>query len=160
VVVELDKLKVLPKAEAGSAASPGHSLDPASAVAGAPGHGLDAASTNSMSAPVLEEEEPDPTKDAAMKKTDIALGKQQYYSSLQEMQRCLPAIVHPSHSVMVLVEAPTSKLRVVLEMLEQAKSVAEVLTTKQVCIAIPSGLRVDLLSAVANKAGLIWCVFF
>ena len=162
VVVELEKLKALPKEghglvaaghglDAGGAASPGHGIDAA-------GHGLDAAGHNLVAA-VLEEEEPDPTKEAAVKKTDMALARLQYYSSLDEMKRCLPAIVHPSHAVMVIVEAPTSKLRVALEMLEQAKGVVEALTTKEVCIVIPSGSRVDLLSAVTAKVDLLWCVF-
>ena len=162
VIAELDKLKALPKADASSAASPSHDLDATGAASEAPGHGLDAASAplSSIAAAVLEEEEPDPTKEAARKKTDIALGKLNFYRSIQEMIRTLPAIVHPSHAVMLVVEAPTSKLRVVLEMLELAKSVVDALTTKEVCIAIPTGTRIDLLSAVANKANMLWCVFF
>jgi hypothetical protein len=167
VVAELEKLKAAPKADARSAASPSHGLDAASAAGGASGHGLDVASAPTdpnnilFSAAVHEEalEKPDPMRDAAMKKTDIALGKLQYYNDLQEVTRCLPAIVRPSHSVMVLVEAPTSKLRVVLELMEKAKSIVDTLGTKQVCIAIPSGPRLDLLSTVANKSELLWSAF-
>ena len=98
-------------------------------------------------------------KSQITKKLPACSTKLQYYDTTEEMKRVLPAIVHPSHAVMFVVEAPTSKLRVVLEMLEQAKSVVEALTTKEVCIVIPSGTRIDLLSAVANKAQLLWCVF-
>ena len=59
-------------------------------------------------------------KEKASRKTDADLERLQYYDSVSELIRCLPAIVHPSHSVLFMVEAPTSKLRVILEMIDYA----------------------------------------
>ena len=162
VITELEKLRTRPKAGAIGDASPGHGLDVVSAANGIPGPVIDATGApinSTLSASVIEEAEPDPAKEAAMQKTDMAMRNLQYYDSVASMKRILPAIVHPSQSVMVLVEAPTSKLRVVLEMMELTKDVLDALMTKEFCIAIPVGARIDLLSAVQNKSDMIWSFF-
>jgi hypothetical protein len=68
-------------------------------------------------------EEIDPVAEAAEVKTSAALQKLNYYDSLEAVMKALAVEVTPSHKVLVLVDAQTSKHRVGHKLVEMATSI-------------------------------------
>jgi hypothetical protein len=101
-------------------------------------------------------QEVDEVKEKALKATDTALDNLHYYKDVNELKMYLPALVHPSHAVLIVVEAPTSKARVILSMLEEAEIIRKSFSTDKVCVLIPCGTRICHASTVYNKCELLW----
>ncbi len=163
VVAELQKLKNPTAVDNGlgaasTSAPPGGTLG----AAGSSGDGLGAAGSGEgadsckLGAEYLEMEEIDPVKDEAVKRREKAMEKLQYYESLAELIKCLPLSVRPSQAVILVCEAPTSKLRVNTEALESLKLVTDCLPTQKLLIMTYAGQRLDLLNAIATKTSLLW----
>ena len=95
-------------------------------------------------------------REAAIRKTDSALEKLVYYEDVPQMKKCLPALVHPTQAVQIVVDAATSKQRVFLEMLDGIVEVVESLSTKKVCLLVPTGSRVEILGTIKNKCVMTW----
>ena len=85
-----------------------------------------------------------------------ALDKCRIYRDKEEMKMVLQTMVQPSHAVLFVVEAPSSKVRVLLELLELVSQVRQSLGTNKVCIVIPTGPRLSLANAVMNRCELLW----
>lgn len=102
----------------------------------------------------------DPVRDAAFRKAEAALEKLQYYGDFEQLRRCLPALAHPSQSVIFVVDAQTSKMPIILQMVDKVNELAESLLTKKVAVLVPVGARLDVLGVVANKCLSTWSKYF
>lgn len=140
VVAELNKLKFPPAAPAATQIL---GAAPLMATAGLSGAGL--------SSEALEMDEVDPVEEEAVRATHKTLERVQFYDDFNQLVASLPALVNPSEAVLILVEAPTSKMRANIDLFEQAMKLAEKITNKKVCLLMNSGLRLDLASAMYNK---------
>ena len=68
----------------------------------------------------------DPVRDAAFRKAEAALEKLQHYGDFEQLRRCLPALAHPSQSVIFVVDAQTSKMPIILQMVDKVKRAGRV----------------------------------
>jgi hypothetical protein len=77
------------------------------------------------------EAELDPAKDIATSKADLAMANLTRYESWQSLGGSLASVVMPSSKVMFFVDAPTSKAKVVVALLERVTQVSKLLQTKK-----------------------------
>ena len=140
VVVELNKLKFPPAAPAATQIRGAAALTPAAGSSGAV-----------MSSEALEMDEVDPVEEEAVKATHKVMERVQFYDTFDQLMAALPALVNPSEAVVILVEAPTSKMRANIELFELAMKVTETISSKKCCVLMNAGLRLDLASAMYNK---------
>ena len=103
---------------------------------------------------IAADDEVDPLDEKAKGKTDMALTKLSYYDSGDDMLKILPSVVMPSHRVLVLIDAPTSKSKVVVKLIDQAAATLKCLSSKQCKVAVSVGNRPDLFAAVNSKLEL------
>lgn len=59
--------------------------------------------------------EHDPTREAAKSKTEAAMSKFAYYTKWEQFDDALPSLIMPQQKLLIMVDAPTSKVRVLSE---------------------------------------------
>ena len=130
----------------GLAAAGGNGLDAAGGNGGAAA-GSGGGAGDSMMAQL--DEEVDPISVVVQQKVEASMMKISSYQTYDDLERCLAGVVLSSHKVIYLIDAPTSKARVVMSMIDWVvKLLAKLPCTPNSRILVPVGSRVDLLSAV------------
>jgi len=92
----------------------------------------------------------DPVKEAATRKTDAALQRFNVYASFDEMLKLLPGVILPSQKVLFFVDAPTSKTKIICELVDQVAALSQAVSSSKVRVLIPVGRRLDIVLAVDN----------
>ena len=79
------------------------------------------------------------------------------------MMKMVPSCVMPSQKILILVDAPTSKLRVALHMIDAAKASAQTLVSNKVKLAVIAGNRLDYVAGISAKLNTVfaapWQIF-
>ncbi len=98
-----------------------------------------------------DDHEVDPLREKTDNKVVAAMGSLNYYSSIQALTESIAGIVMPTQKVLVLIDAPTSKVKVLSALLDKTAALVKTLTTKRIKIVTTVGSRLDLNSAIYNK---------
>ena len=98
----------------------------------------------------------DPLLETAATKADVEMSKHQVYNPTGDWVNQICSQVMPSQKAVILVDAPTSKSRVVMDHLDKVGDMAKVLTARRYRIVVPVGKRLDLLSSVENKMQVLF----
>lgn len=99
-------------------------------------------------------EEADPVADVVEKKVEAALFRMHFHDTPAALANALALEALPSHKVLVLVDAQTSKARVGVKLVEAAASIMAILPgTKR--LIVTAGPRLDYLLALGNKAKVV-----
>ncbi len=96
-------------------------------------------------------EEQDPVLEEAKRLTEITLDRVTLYGEAAKMEGDIAAQVGDGQKVLVLVDAPTSKPKVVLSLLETVGGLVKSLATQRVRVLMTASSRLDLLLAGVNK---------
>jgi hypothetical protein len=102
----------------------------------------------------MELEELDPAQEAAKDKTEKALDQASYYETVEDLMKTVPALINPSQSVLIMVEAPTSKLSTNFKLLDQATALMKKISTNRAALIANGGHRIDLAAAMLNKGNM------
>ena len=93
----------------------------------------------------------DPIADAASAKVDVDLARHQVYDPASDWANSIRGQLMPSQKVAILVDAPTSKIRVLADHLDKVSLMCKSWTVQRYRVLIPVGSRLDLLSTVDTK---------
>ena len=86
-------------------------------------------------------------------KVDAALMKISYYPTFEQLESFLKGVVMSPHKVVFVVDAPSSKSRVMINLLDMTVKLAQQLPcVDKFRILIPVGQRLDMMSAVEARA--------
>jgi hypothetical protein len=155
LVKELQALKskpVVAEAEGALAADTGSALAAGSEDLSSSGQ-LNIGSALALAAGVLEPEI-DPARELATAKAELAMSSLTRYDTWQQLGNSLASVVMPSAKVMFFVDAPTSKPKVVVALLDKVAQLSKSLPTKRFKVAVSAGTRLDLVSSVFSKMSL------
>ena len=100
---------------------------------------------------LLSFEEEDPLHGEALKKTDAFLARVNFYESEYHLLDQLKSSVQAQQRLVILVDAPTSKVMVPCALLDRVVTVVNAVKTQRITIMAFAGPRLDLLSALATK---------
>ena len=158
LVKELTLLKTKPsgsESKPSTAAAPeGDALEASSPPAGDALEASSGSGSNEVGTLVIgAEDEVDPFEEVACAKTDMALTKLSYYESGNALLKTLPTVVMPSHRLVVMIDAPTSKAQIVVKLIDSAAATVKASPCKNWKVVVSVGSRPDLFACVNSKMG-------
>ncbi len=107
-----------------------------------------------LSADVEATEEVDRVAIAAAAKTEVALSTVNYYASWPEVIETVSHTTMPTSKLLLLVDAPTSKSKILLKMIDQLAGISKIVTSKKIKVLVNAGTRIDLCASASNKLAL------
>ena len=97
----------------------------------------------------VEDEEADPISVIVQQQVEASLMKLNFYRSYQELENVLTGVLMSSHKVIFLIDAPSSKARVMTNLIDWAARLMNKIPCAQNCrFLVPVSSRLDMLSAV------------
>lgn len=96
-------------------------------------------------------EEADPIMEAALAKTDVALSTLTSYESIADAFSAVESSLVPSSRLLIFIDVPTSKPKILLKLVEQAAGLTKALPTKRVKVVVSTGGRISLAATALNK---------
>ena len=160
LIKELEAARELKKQEGNNTeeTAPASEPDPTSSASGQAPTGTgsipDDVDMNTVGADILVEK--DPIKEAALEKVEGAMAKLNVYSDVDRLETALVQTLMPTHKLFIMVDAPTSRSRVALALLDRVAALLTKATAKKFRVAVPVGARLDLLVAVQNKLTVLF----
>ena len=119
----------------------------AATVASAPAEAGADVGDESCDAMLVDEADVDPVKAVVSNRVEAAMSKINIYDTLDSLTQCLVAQVVSSQKIVILVDAPTSRSRVLMTLLDWVGEFLSKCPSKLVRVLVPCGGRLDLLSA-------------
>ena len=105
---------------------------------------------------VVAEEEDDPAMMRARARADAMMDKLRWYADLEALKAGLAETFVSDEKLALCIDAPTSKPKVLSNLLEKADAVLAARSVRRWCALIPCGRRLDLVVVVCNKASVVW----
>ena len=139
-------------------AAAGAGSDQGAAQGGQVANGLDAGVSpgGSVGNTMVIDEEEDVVAGIVRGKVEAALMKINYYPACDQLESVLKGIIMSTHNVVFIVDAPSSKPRVLVNLIDwTVKLIQQLPCGDRIRLLIPVGQRLDLLSAVESRSMVV-----
>ena len=156
LVKDLDAMKTAPNAQEGAgptniSTGSGNALGASTSDPAKPGEteGTQKQVDSTVAvAVVAEEEETDPIREIALGRAELAMSSINYYDDISALAAIVPAVIMPTHKVLIHLDVPTSKIKIAGRLLTEVESLCKLLPTKKYKVIVNCGSRVDYFAAV------------